>query len=127
MRIKPIIILLVGLALASVHIASAQHPKKVPRIGVLWLYSPAIASPFAEAFRQGLREHGYVEGKNIVIEHRHAEGKYNRLPSLAAELVRLNVDIIVTASTPAAQAALQASRSIPIVMTNVLLAAAKTL
>ena len=99
--------------------AQAQQPKKVPRIGVLWLYSPAIASPFAEAFRQGLRELGYVEGKSIVIEYRHAEGKYDRLPSLAAELVRLNVDIIVTASTQAAQAGQQATRSIPIVMTVV--------
>ena len=100
-------------------LAEAQQPKKVSRIGVLWLYSPAIASPFAEAFRQGLRELGYVEGKNIVIEYRHADGKYDRLPSLAVELVRLNVDVIVTASTQAAQACQQATRSIPIVMTNV--------
>ena len=119
MTTKTIVVLLVALTLASVHLAEAQQSKKVPRIGVLWLYSPAIASPFAEAFRQGLRELGYVEGKSIVIEYRHAEGKYDRLPSLAAELVRLNVDIIVTASTPAAQAGQQATRSIPIVMTNV--------
>ena len=99
--------------------AQAQQPKKVPRIGVLWLYSPDIASSFAEAFRQGLRGLGYVEGQNIAIEERWAEGRFDRLPSLAAELVRLNVDIIVTASTPAAQAGQQATRSIPIVMTNV--------
>jgi len=108
-----VVLLAVGLSV------EAQQAKKVPRIGVLWLYSPAIASPFAEAFRQGLRELGYVEGKSIVIEYRHAEGKYDRLPSLAAELVRLNVDIIVTASTQAAQAGQQATRSIPIVMTVV--------
>jgi putative ABC transport system substrate-binding protein len=108
-----VVLLAVGLSV------EAQQAKKVPRVGVLWLYSPAIASPFAEAFRQGLRELGYVEGKNIVIEYRHAEGKYDRLPSLAAELVRLNVDIIVTASTQAAQAGQQATRSIPIVMTVV--------
>jgi putative tryptophan/tyrosine transport system substrate-binding protein len=119
MTTKTIVVLLVALTLASVHLAEAQQSKKVPRIGVLWLYSPAIASPFAEAFRQGLRELGYVEGKSIVIEYRHAEGKYDRLPSLAAELVRLNVDIIVTASTQAAQAGQQATRSIPIVMTVV--------
>jgi putative tryptophan/tyrosine transport system substrate-binding protein len=112
------ILIAVVLLLVAV-IAEAQPAKKVPRIGVLWLYSPVIASPFAEAFRQGLRELGYVEGKNIVIEYRHAEGKYDRLPSLAAELVRLNVDIIVTASTQAAQAGQQATRSIPIVMTVV--------
>jgi putative ABC transport system substrate-binding protein len=112
--------ILVAVVLLAVGLSVEAHQaKKVPRVGVLWLYSPAIASPFAEAFRQGLRELGYVEGKNIVIEYRHAEGKYDRLPSLAAELVRLNVDIIVTASTQAAQAGQQATRSIPIVMTVV--------
>jgi putative tryptophan/tyrosine transport system substrate-binding protein len=93
--------------------ATAQQPKKVPRIGVMWLYSPDIASPFAEAFRQGLRGLGYVEGQNIALEERWAEGRFDRLPSLAAELVRLKVEIIVTASTPAAQAGQQATRSIP--------------
>ena len=78
-----------------------------------------IAAPWAEVFRQGLRGLGYVEGQNIALEERWAEGKYDRLPSLAAELVRLNVDIIVTASTPAAQAGQQATKSIPIVMTLV--------
>jgi len=119
MRKRGIIVLLVGLALAWVHLSEAQQPKKVPRIGVLWLYSPAIASPFAEAFRHGLRGLGYVEGHNIALEERWAEGRLDRLPSLAAELVRLNVDIILTVSTPAAQAGQQATRSIPIVMTNV--------
>jgi putative ABC transport system substrate-binding protein len=99
--------------------ASAQQPAKVPRIGVLWLYSPTIASPFAEAFRQGLRGLGYVEGQNIALEERWAEGRFDRLPSLAAELVRLNVDIIVTTSTPGAQAGQQATKSIPIVLTLV--------
>src|SRR5262249_20868080 len=99
--------------------AEAQPPKKIPRIGVLWLYSPAIASPFAEAFRQGLHGLGYIEGQNIALEERWAEGRFDRLPSLAAELVRLKVDILVTASTPAAQAGQQATQSIPIVLTNV--------
>jgi ABC-type uncharacterized transport system substrate-binding protein len=116
---KTISVLLVGLALVSVRFAEAQQVKKVPRIGILWLYSPTIASPFAEAFRQGLRGLGYVEGQNIALEERWAEGRFDRLPSLAAELVRLKVDIIVTASTPAAQAGQQATKSIPIVLTNV--------
>ena len=105
--------------LAAPPAAGAQPPKKVPRIGVLWPYSPTVASPFAEAFRQGLRGLGYVEGQNIALEERWAEGRLDRLPSAAAELVRLNVDAIVTASTPAVQAAQQATRTIPIVMTLV--------
>ena len=112
-------ILVVVVLLALAVNAQAQQPKKVPWIGVLWLYSPTIASPFAEAFRQGLRGLGYVEGQNIDLEERWAEGRFDRLPSLAAELVRLNIDIIVTASTPAAQGAQQATKSIPIVLTLV--------
>jgi putative ABC transport system substrate-binding protein len=99
--------------------AEAQQVGKVPRIGILWAYSPSVVSIFAEAFRQSLRGLGYVEGRNIALEERWAEGRFDRLPSLAAELVRLNVDIIVTASTPAVQAAQQATRTIPIVMTLV--------
>jgi putative ABC transport system substrate-binding protein len=116
---KVICLALSAILLALVLPTQAQQPKKVPRIGILWIYSPDIASSFAEAFRQGLRGLGYVEGQNIALEERWAEGRFDRLPSLAAELVRLNVDIIVTASTPAAQAGQQATRSIPIVMTNV--------
>src|SRR5262245_61252708 len=99
--------------------AEAQQVKKVPRIGYVSNARFSDIPRRVEAFRQGLHELGYVEGKNIFIEYRHAEGKYDRLPSLAAELVQLNVDIIVTASTQAAQAGQQATRSIPIVMTNV--------
>ena len=76
--------------------AEAQQPTKVPRIGYLGAGSPSANSARIEAFRQGLRELGYVEGKNIVIEWRYAEGKLDRLPALAAELVRLKVDVIVT-------------------------------
>ena len=114
--------LIVGLALgilAAPLAAGAQQPKKVPRIGVLWTYSPTIAAPFAEAFRQGLRGLGYVEGQNVALEERWAEGRFDRLPALAAELVRLNVDVILAASTPAVQAVQQATRTIPIVMTQV--------
>src|SRR5438093_10518099 len=76
--------------------AQAQQPTKVPRIGFLSAASPSSISARTEAFRQGLRELGYVEGKNIVFEYRYAEGKVDRLSELAAELVHLRVDIIVT-------------------------------
>jgi len=96
--------------------AEGQPAGKVPRVGILWSFSPTIASPFADVFRHGLRGLGYVEGRNIVLEERWADGRFDRLPSLATELVRLNVDVIVTASTPAVQAAQQATKTIPIVM-----------
>ncbi len=76
--------------------AQAQQPGKAPRIGFLITSSPAAIAPRMDAFLQGLRELGYVEGKNIVIERRHAEGKFDRLPALAAELVHLKVDVIVS-------------------------------
>src|SRR6266571_2420985 len=94
----------------------AQQPKKVPRIGFLLATSLSVESARIEAFRQGLRELGYVEGKDIVIEWRYAEGKFDRLPDLAAELVRLKVDIIVTAGPQATRPAKQATSTIPIVM-----------
>jgi putative ABC transport system substrate-binding protein len=112
--------LTVVLALAVAPFAGEAQPAgKVPRLGILWPYSPAVASPFAEALRQGLREAGYVEGQSILLEERWAEGRFERLPSLAAELARQKVDIIVAASTPAVQAARQETRTIPIVMTLV--------
>ena len=95
----------------------AQQPSKVPRIG--WLGSGslefAITRQTVDAFRQGLRERGYVEGQNIVIEYRFAEGKLDRLPDLAAELARLKLDVIVAGATPAARAAQGATKTIPIV------------
>ena len=96
--------------------AEAQQPTKIPRIGYLTGVSPATNSARHEAFRQGLRELGYVEGKNIVIEYRSAEGKFDRLPALAAELVRLKVDIIVTGGGATTRAAKEATVTIPIVM-----------
>ena len=116
MAIKPIIILLVGFALASVHHAEAQQPKQLPRIGYLVANFPSTNPARNEAFRQGLRDLGYVEGKSIVIEWRYAEGKPDRLPALAAELVRLKVDIIVTAGPAATRPAKEATSTIPIVM-----------
>lgn len=99
--------------------AEAQRAGKTARVGVLWPYSPTATSPFADALRQGLRELGYVEGKSVVLEERWAEGRLDRLPSLAAELVGLKVDVIVTMSTPAGQAAARATTTIPIVITLV--------
>ena len=97
--------------------AQAQQPAKVPRIAFLLGSSPG-ADPRVEAFRQGLRELGYIEGKNIVIEWRYAEGNEDRLPNLAAELVRLNVEIIVTDGTNVTRAAKNATKTIPIVMAS---------
>ena len=93
----------------------AQQPARIPRIGVLAAPSAFFFSARLESFRQGLRELGYVEGKNILFEYRYAEGKLDRLPDLAAELVRLKVDLILTASDPAILAAKKASLTIPIV------------
>jgi ABC-type uncharacterized transport system substrate-binding protein len=93
----------------------AQQAKKVPRIGFLSPYSPSSDSAGVEAFRQGLRDLGYVEGQNIVIEQRWAEGNPDRLPGLAAELVRLKVDVIFAQTTPAVQAAKKATTTVPIV------------
>jgi len=96
-------------------VAEAQQPAGIHRIGILSGSSASFFSARVEAFRQRLRQLGYVEGKNIVIEYRYAEGKRGRLPDLVAELVRLKVDVIVTVGVPAAQAAKKASGTIPIV------------
>jgi putative ABC transport system substrate-binding protein len=99
--------------------ADAQQPKKVPRIGYLSNSDPATESTRAEAIRLALRERGYIEGQNIATEYRYAEGKRDRLPELAAELVRLKVDIIVAAGgDPPVRAAMNATKTIPIVMTG---------
>ena len=98
--------------------AEAQAPAKVPRIGFLTAVSLPVMSARIEAFRQGLRELGYVEGKTILIEWRSAAGQLDRLPSLAAELVRLNVDVIVTGGPSATRPTKAATVTIPIVITN---------
>ncbi len=111
------ILVTLALAVLGAPLASdAQQPPKVHRIGFLGAASSSGYASLVEAFRQGLRDLGYVEGKNIVIEYRWAEGKYDRLPTLAAELVRLNVEVIVTHGTPGTLAAKQATKTIPIVM-----------
>jgi putative tryptophan/tyrosine transport system substrate-binding protein len=110
------VVWLVGLTLAAVHLAEAQQPKKVPRVGFLGTASPSAVSARVEAFRQGLRELGYVEAKSILIEYRWAEGKLDRMPDLAAELVRLKVDVIMTPGPAATRPAKEATSTIPIVM-----------
>jgi putative tryptophan/tyrosine transport system substrate-binding protein len=98
--------------------ADAQQGKTIPRIGYLSASSAAEATVRTKAFRRGLYELGYVEGKNIILEFRYAEGKFDRLPTLAAELVRLKVDAIVTAGPSVTRPAKEATAAIPIVMTN---------
>ena len=96
--------------------AEAQQPKKVPRIGYLSTYDPARESTRADAIRLALRERGYIEGQNIATEYRYAEGKRDRFPELAAELVRLKVDLILVSGDPPMRAAKNATKTIPIVM-----------
>ena len=108
--------------LAAPHAVEAQQAgQKVPHIGILTLqrFSDPNLPDLWGAFRQGLRDLGYVEGRNIALEYRAAEGKLERLPDLAAELVRLNVDIIISESTPATAAAKKATATIPIIMESV--------
>jgi putative ABC transport system substrate-binding protein len=113
LRLAFSITLLLG-GLFSPVATDAQQAAKVARIG--FLAANLAANPhLPEAFRQGLRDLGYVEGRNVVIEYRDAEGKFERLPALAAELVALKVDVIVAGSTPVALAAKQATRTLPIV------------
>jgi putative tryptophan/tyrosine transport system substrate-binding protein len=117
-RIELLATLAFGLLLAPLA-TEAQPVGQVPRVGLL---SPGIGpaiSVFHEALRHGLRELGYVEGQSIAFEYRSAEGRYEQLPALAAELVTLNVDVIVTWSTPAALAAKHATSTIPVVFTAV--------
>jgi putative ABC transport system substrate-binding protein len=111
------LILIAAVLLTVAMVAKAQQPTKVPRIGYLTGASPSSMSARTEAFRQGLRELGYVEGKNIVIEYRYAEEKLDRLPALAAELVRLKVDVIVSGGPGATRPAKEATNTIPVVMT----------
>ncbi len=113
---KIVLFLLATIIPASVHLAAAQQPKKVPRIGFLGAAFPSSDPARHEAFRQGLRALGWVEGKNIAIEYRFAEGKPDRLPELARELVNLKVDLIVTGGPAGTRAVKEANIMIPIVM-----------
>jgi len=110
------ITVLAAFIVASVQFAQAQQAEKIYRIGVLFFGSRN--QPHLESFLRGLRELGYVEGKNIVFEYRYAEGKSDRLRELAAELVHLKVDVIVTTTSVSAHAAQQVTKTIPIVITT---------
>jgi putative ABC transport system substrate-binding protein len=105
--------------LATPVVTAAQQPQGSPRIGVLSSSSPEREQGYLAAFQQSLRDHGYSEGKNLLIDRRYAAGKFDTLPELAAELVRLKVDILVVTGTPAAHAAKNATPLIPIVTVTV--------
>jgi len=113
---KVLVFLLAILVLVSARPAEGQQAGKIPRIGVLFI--GGRNQPHLEAFKQGLRERGYTEGKNITFEYRYAEGREDRLPMLAAELVHLKVDVIVVTADSSGQAAQQATKTIPIVVTT---------
>jgi putative ABC transport system substrate-binding protein len=119
MNTKMIICLVAAALLSNASSADAQQPKKVSRIGYLSALDPVSESPRSEGIRLALRERGYIEGQNIAIEYRYAEGKRDRLPELAVELVRTKVDIIVTAGGDSlVRAARNATKTIPIVMSG---------
>jgi putative ABC transport system substrate-binding protein len=116
-RLAAVLALVVG-TLSGPLSADAQQPAKIPRIGYLGPTSPSAGARLLESFRQGLRELGYVEGQNILIDYRWAEGRPDRFPALAAELIQLRVDAIVTYNNVAVAALQQATRTIPIVVAN---------
>jgi len=119
MNHKVILFLIAASALICANLAEAQQPKRLPRIGYLSPSDPGSESTRSDRFRVALRELGYIEGQNIAIEYRYAEGKSGRNPELAAELVRLKVDVIVVAGAdPLIRAAKNATKTIPIVMTG---------
>ena len=115
---RRVLTVLLTIALLAAPLAAEAQAGRVPRIGILELASPSASVRGHKAFQQGLRELGYVEGKNIILEYRYADGKPDLLPQLAADLVRLKVDAIVTRSTAPIRAAKNASTTIPIVFTN---------
>jgi putative ABC transport system substrate-binding protein len=110
MRKKILLFFLATLVLAALHLAEAQQPKKVSRIGIL----ADVNTPQVDAFRQGLRDLGYVEGQNLLIEHRYAEGNRDRLPELAAELVQLKIEVLVSVG-PVTPYAAKSVKTIPVV------------
>jgi putative ABC transport system substrate-binding protein len=110
---------LAGGLLAAPLAVEGQQARSVPRVGYLFSFTPAEGRHLWEACRQGLRQLGYVEGQNIALESRWADGRHERLPELAADLVRLKVDVIVSSATPASRAAKAATSSIPIVIVAV--------
>lgn len=115
MKAKILVCALLVVILATIHVAEAQQqPERVYRIGYLRAETPPAVD--TEGFRQGLREHGYEEGKNVVIEYRWADGNEERLRSQVAELIRLKFDLIVTSAPAATRAAKEVTSTVPIVM-----------
>jgi putative ABC transport system substrate-binding protein len=110
------LVLLLGAAAVAPRMVRAQAPSRNRQIGLLSLFSPSVTASWHQAFRRSLVDLGWVEGKNVSIVYRYAEDRRDRLPDLAADVVRLKVDVIVASSTPEAQAAKGATREIPIVM-----------
>jgi putative ABC transport system substrate-binding protein len=115
---KILVSLLITIFLATISRAQAQLAGKMHRVGVLAANSAANFSTNSNALRQGLRDLGYVEGQNLILEYRFADGKIDRLPQLAAELIRLKVNVIVASSSPAAVALRDATKEIPIVFST---------
>ena len=116
MNHKAILFLLSASVPICLHLAEAQQTKRIPRIGYVSGRGDSTPGPSADALRQGLRDLGYIEGKNILIEYRYTEGMPDRIPSLVAELVQLKVDVLISPLLPAIRAAKQATSTIPIVM-----------
>ena len=114
MATKKLVGLLIGLTFVSIRFVEAQQPAKIQRIGYLTANSSSVELPRIETFRQGLRAFGYIEGQNLAIDYRFTDGKFERLPDVAAELVRLKVDVLVANTTNAALAAKHATSTIPI-------------
>jgi putative ABC transport system substrate-binding protein len=115
MNRRGFVLTLGSLALGSAYLIQTRQPKNVPRVGILSARSPGRWEIF-DAFHQGLHDHGYVEGRNIIIEYRFAEENYNRLPALATELLTFRPDVIFTHTTPGVLAARRATKTIPIVI-----------
>ena len=118
MNVKTRILLLVSLMIVSVALAEAQQPGKVARIGYVSISGTATSDLSFAALRQGLRDLGHVEGKNILYEHRGAQGQPDRMPGLVAELIQLKVDLLFCPNLPAIHAAKEATKKIPIVMVS---------
>jgi len=118
MKTKVLLITFIAVSLSTIQPAGAQQPARLPRIGYLSGTSPTSLAYRTEAFRQGLQELGYVEGKTIIIDYRYAEGRSDRVSAFVAELVRLKVDVIVSGGNSTTQAAMKATNTIPIVMTQ---------
>jgi putative ABC transport system substrate-binding protein len=118
MKAKILVYAFLAVILATIHLAEAQESKKVPRIGYLAAAPLSAITNRIDEFRKGLRDLGYVEGKDIVVEWRSPEGTRDRMPALAAEFVQLKVEVIVSAGSGATRPAKEATATIPIVMTQ---------